>query len=110
MEGDRKQLWLAARVPVHYLGPGLRQPCPVSRGRWEDLTGPNVAICKAYLLDSVASQGIDASNPVFTNENSDSGCLGIEWSVLIRSGLDILLSWVHVEVVVSLILSRYLLV
>ena len=37
-----------------------------------------MAICKANLLNSVASQGIDASSPVFANENSDSGCLGIE--------------------------------
>ena len=88
VEGDLKQLWLTAMVPVHYLGQGPRQPCPVSRGVWEDLTGPSVAICKANLLDSVASQGIDASSPVFVDENSESGAwTSSAWSVLILSGL-----------------------
>ena len=78
MEGGAEAAVARSAGPCALCRAGPPPALPVSRGRWEDLTGPTVAICKADLLDSVSSQGIDSSSPVFANENSDSVCLGIE--------------------------------
>ena len=64
---------------MHYLGQAPRQPYgTLPRFPGMVPTGPNVAICKADLLDTVATQGIYASSHVFADENSDGGRLGIK--------------------------------
>ena len=58
----------------------------------EGLTGPNVVICEAYLLDCVAFQGIDASSPVFAYESSESTSDGGRLGIKCKVRTDIVLS------------------